>query len=133
MCLTNQLQMNFSLKERSGQLRNCWDTFRIHWPNQALFLQFVTTESVYYSLLGSQSKLHKLLFFHVFISALDFVLNKLCSLLCHFLIFILILYYFIHNFSSNTAGKWVYLCSFRCNWHFRYACAMKLKARTNLF
>ena len=34
----------------------------------------------------NQSKLHTL-FFHVFISALDFVLNKLCSLLCPFLFF----------------------------------------------
>lgn len=70
----------------SGPLRSSWDTFRIQWPDEALCLLFVTTESVYYSLLGSRSKLHTLLFFHVFISALDFVLNKLCSLLCPFFI-----------------------------------------------
>lgn len=35
----------------------------------------VTIESVCYSLLGSQSKLHTLLFFHVFISALEFSLK----------------------------------------------------------
>lgn len=88
-CLTNQLKINFFLMVWSFQLRSSWDAFRIHWSDEALFLQFVTTESVYYSLLGSESKLHTLLFFHVFISALEFVFNKLCSLLCPFLFYLI--------------------------------------------
>lgn len=44
-------------------------------PYRASLLQFVTIESVCYSLLGSQSKLNTLLFFHVFISALEFSLK----------------------------------------------------------
>lgn len=71
----------------SGQLRSSWDTCRIKLRDEALFLLFVTTESVYYSLLDSSSKFHTLLLFHVFISALDFVLNKLCSLQCPFLFY----------------------------------------------
>lgn len=45
---------------------------RTQWPDEALVLLFVTTQSVYYSLFGSQSKLNTLLFFHVFVSV-DFV------------------------------------------------------------
>lgn len=50
-----------------------------------------------YSLLGSRSKSHTLLFCYVFISALDFVLNKLCSLLCPF---------FVITLHICTTGRW---------------------------
>lgn len=55
-----------------------------HWPISALFFFPFLPLGVFfffYSMLGSQIKLHS---FHVFISSLDLVLNKLCYLLCLF-------------------------------------------------
>lgn len=76
----------FFLMVRSGPLRSR--------PNEA-FVSSVCYHSkcfcFFYSMLGSRRKLHTF-FSHVFISALDFVLNKLCSLLCPFFCYILMLH-----------------------------------------
>lgn len=47
---------------------------------------------------------YRVLFFHVFISALDFVLNKLCSLLCPF--YFIPLLCWLHMWSQQGDGSY---------------------------